>query len=91
MTGTTEIVKVSFNLPRIELGRLKDLARRRSIPVTQALRQAIISELYIQSIADRGAKLLVREKDGSMQEIVFSQTQTTDGKLLRDVEEALSV
>ncbi len=72
----TEIVKASFNFPKEELGGLKELAARRSIPVTQALRQAVASEQFLQRLADEDKKILVQDEDGNLQQIVFSQTQT---------------
>ncbi|MBV9251869.1 MAG: hypothetical protein JO227_21835 [Acetobacteraceae bacterium] len=72
-----EVTKATFNLPSAELDQLKQLAKRRSISVTQALRQAIVSELFLQRIADRGAKLLVQEPDGTLQQLVFNQTEAT--------------
>jgi hypothetical protein len=72
----SDIVKASFNLPRAELEQLKHLAHRRNIPVTQALRQALVSEQFIQNVADQHGKLLVQESDGSVQEIVFAQTRS---------------
>lgn len=77
MSERPEVVKASFNLPKEELESLKRLAMRRSVPVTQALRQAIVSELFLQDLADRGAKLLAKQDGEPLQEIVFSQTQAT--------------
>src|SRR3712207_6238532 len=71
-----EVVKATFNLPGSELESLKALSRRRHIPVVQALRQAIASELFIQRLVDDGAKLLVQLADGTLQQIVFSQAQS---------------
>lgn len=70
-----DITKATFNLPRHELDALRQLADRRSISVTQALRQALVTELYIQSLADHGSKLLVQDPEGSIQELVFNQTR----------------
>lgn len=70
------LVKASFNLPESELTALKQLASRRSTSATQVLRQALASELFIQELADRHAKLLVQESDRSIQQVLFAQTQT---------------
>ena len=75
-TEREPIVKASFNLPESELNVLKRLADRRSTSATQVLRQAIASELFIQDLAERGAKLLVQDSDKTIQQVVFSQTQT---------------
>ena len=70
-----KLIKVSFNLPTGEFDRVKTLAVRRAIPVTQVLRQAIFVEQTVQDIADRGAKLLVEEPDGTTRELILGQTQ----------------
>ena len=72
-----EVVKASFNIPKDELQDLKDLAARRGIPVTQALRQAIASELFLQQQADDGKKLIVESDSGSKMQLVFQQAATT--------------
>jgi hypothetical protein len=66
-------VKTTVNLPETEYQTLKELAERRQISFTHALRQAIQSELFIQSLVDRSAKLLVQYDDGNLQELVFTQ------------------
>ena len=73
-----DIVKASFNLPRAEFEALKELAERRSETATQALRQALVTEEFVQSLADRGAKLLVQEPGvdrDTLQEVMFAQTR----------------
>jgi hypothetical protein len=70
------VVKASFNLPESELNALKRLADRRSTSATQVLRQAIESELFIQELAEHGAKVLVQDSDKTIRQVVFSQTQT---------------
>ena len=71
-----EFVKASFNFPREELEIAKELASRRRIPVTQVLRQAIASELFLQRLADEDSKVLVQDEDGNVQQVVFNQTQS---------------
>jgi hypothetical protein len=72
-----EVVKASFNIPKDELKALKDLAGRRGIPVTQALRQAIASELFLQEQVDHGKKLIVESDDGDQMQLVFHQSAST--------------
>jgi hypothetical protein len=70
------IVKTTVNLPSEELDALKQLAERRSVSVTHALRQAIQTELFVQRLVDQGGTLLVQSADGDLQQLVFSQTQS---------------
>ncbi len=53
-------IRTTVNLPEGEYEALKALADRRQISFTHGLRQAIQSELFIQSLVDRGAKLSCR-------------------------------
>jgi hypothetical protein len=66
-----EIVKASFNFPKGELEELKALAARRSVPVTQVLRQAVAAELFLQQQVDEGKKVIVEDEDGRQMQIVF--------------------
>lgn len=66
----TKVVKASFNLPLRELEALRDIARRRSVSVTQALRQAIAIFVFLTNLPE-GTKVLVEEPDGRRREVVF--------------------
>lgn len=66
-------IRTTVNLPEDEYNALKVLADRRQISFTHGLRQAIQSELFIQSLVDRGARLLVQDQHGDMQQLVFTQ------------------
>lgn len=66
-------IRTTVNLPEHEYRSLKTLADRRQISFTHALRQAIQSELFIQSLTDDDAKLLVQSKHGDIQQLVFTQ------------------
>ena len=65
--------RTTVNLPDTEYDALKALADRREISFTHALRQAIQSELYIQSLVDSGTTLLAQTSDGRLKELVFTQ------------------
>jgi len=66
-------IRTTVNLPESEYEGLKALAERRQISFTHGLRQAIQSELFIQSLVDRDAKLLVQDEQGDVQQLVFTQ------------------
>lgn len=66
-------IRTTVKLPESEYESLRTLASRREISFTHALRQAIQSELFIQSLVDRGARLLVQDEHGDMQQLVFTQ------------------
>lgn len=64
-------VKVSFNLPVDELEDLRALANRRKDTVTDTLRRAIALEMLADEADQSGSKLLIRDPDGTMREIVL--------------------
>lgn len=64
-------VKVSFNLPADELAALKELAKRRRVSVTQALRQAIADSKFIEDQMKVNNQLVVERPDGSRSDIVI--------------------
>ena len=70
MTEERPMTKVSFNLPAEDLATLKAIAARRNITVTQALRQAIATEKFVEDTIQRGGKLLV-QRDKTVTEVVF--------------------
>jgi hypothetical protein len=64
------MVKASFNLPREELEGLRELAKKRRVSVTQALRQAIATERFLADQPE-GSKVFIEDPDGKMREVVF--------------------
>ena len=59
-SSRNELTKASFNLPADELDDLRRLAARRHTTATQVVRQALQTELFIQSLIDQGARILSR-------------------------------
>jgi hypothetical protein len=67
---SVKVVGASFKLPERELDALRDVARRRSINVTQALRQAIALYVFLANQPER-SRFVVEEPDGARREVVF--------------------
>ena len=67
-------IRTTVNLPEREYEALKELADRREISFTHALRQAIQTELLIQRLVDDGANFVVQPEDGQVERLVFTQT-----------------
>ena len=67
---SVRVVKASFNLPERELDALREVARRRAITVTQALRQAIALFVWLANQSEN-SKFLVESPDGTRREVVF--------------------
>ena len=70
-TGSLPVVKLSFNLPQPELDSLKSLAEARGITMTHALRQAIATEVLLDSEISDGSKVIIESRDGVRREVIF--------------------
>jgi hypothetical protein len=66
-----ERVKVSYNLPQVDIDALKELADWRNTTATEALRGAIATEHYIREAARHGARVLIEDSDKQLRELVF--------------------
>lgn len=65
-----DLVKVSFNLPADELEYLREVADKRGINVTQALRRAIATEKLIDDVDSSDSKLLIEQGDATREVII---------------------
>lgn len=72
MAATVEqtLVKVIFELPESEYEQLKEVAERRGISITKALRQAIQTEAFLDEETRDGFKLVLEGK-GARTELSF--------------------
>ena len=61
-----DLVRVRVNIPRTELEELEALARLEGITVTDAIRRAIKSELYLTRKTHEGCSLLLEDRKGQM-------------------------
>lgn len=65
-------VRLSVNLSRKAAEALKSITERREITLTEAVRRAISTQLWVEDTLDRGAKILVVEPgDGPVHEMNF--------------------
>jgi predicted transcriptional regulator len=71
-------VKISANLSDAVVEALKEIATKRGISMTEALRQAISHEKYFQDAIDQDQKILLEEpKSGRLREVVLLQSLKT--------------
>jgi hypothetical protein len=59
-------------LPTETLDALKSIAAKRGTTVTEALRQVIESQRFLQGEMENGSKILIQNPDRSMQQLVFN-------------------
>jgi hypothetical protein len=64
-------VKISVTLSNQQYAMLQKLAADQGIDTADALRKAIVTEDFIKAQIKAGKKILIQDKNNSMQEIVF--------------------
>lgn len=64
-----EIVKVTTNLPKQLVDDLREDASRNGDTLTQGLKAAITTKLFLDREIRGGAKLLIQEPDGSLVQV----------------------
>lgn len=67
-----DITKVTVNLPTDTLNALRKMAAKRGTTVTEALRQVIESQHFLQNETENGSKILIQSPDRSVQQLVFN-------------------
>jgi len=69
--SATGAVRLSIKLSAEAAEAIREVTERRGITITEAIRRAISIHKYIDDANARGAKILIREQDDSMMELVF--------------------
>jgi hypothetical protein len=69
-TGTGS-VRLSIKLSADAAEAIREISERRGITITEVIRRAISTHKYIDDASARGAKVLVREPDKTVSELVF--------------------
>jgi predicted transcriptional regulator len=63
--------KVTANLPESVVQALTEVAQKRGITMTDALRRAISIQKYLEGVYDEGGTVLVERKGQPLREVVF--------------------
>ena len=72
-------VKLSALLSSTVVDALREVAAKRGISMTEALRQAISHEKYFQDAIDQNRKILIEEpKSGRLVEVVLAPSSKVD-------------
>ena len=66
-----EIVKVTTNLPKVAVDELREDAALKGDTLTQGLKAAISTKLYLDGEVRKGAKVFVQQPDGQMVQLVL--------------------
>jgi hypothetical protein len=68
---TTDTTRLSVNLGPAVADRLREYTTRNGVTATEAIRRAISLLDYADAARERGAYLNIREKDGTLKEVLF--------------------
>lgn len=66
-----EKTKLTVNLSEEVTATLKALASERGTSVTEILRQAISTEKFLLAEVKEGGKVLIKDRDGNMKELLL--------------------
>jgi ABC-type uncharacterized transport system substrate-binding protein len=66
-----EAKRITVSLSPDTVAKLQKIAEAKGITFTEALRQSVATEIYLQSEIENGGKILVQKKDNTLREIVF--------------------
>lgn len=66
-----KVIKMSVNLPTDDVKVLRALAKKRSVTMTEVLRQAIGTEKFIDTVNEDEGKILIEDKEGRVRQLVF--------------------
>jgi predicted transcriptional regulator len=65
------IIKMSVNLGSDVVEVLKTLARKRCSTMTDVIRQAIGTEVFLQGVRDNHGTVLIEDKNGRVRQLVL--------------------
>lgn len=63
--------RTSFNLSPEAEEAVRELARRRGVSMGEVIRRALSTEKFLADRQAAGAKVLIREPDGTLREVVM--------------------
>jgi predicted transcriptional regulator len=70
-TADSTTIRLSVNLTPEIAESLRSISNRRGITLTEAIRRAISTQLFVEDALDQGAKILISEPDEPVRELVF--------------------
>ena len=70
-TTVNKVFKTSVNLPDVTLEALESIAKKRGKTMSQVIRDAIATEAVLQEAAENKAKVLIKEMDGSIKQLII--------------------
>jgi alpha-D-ribose 1-methylphosphonate 5-triphosphate synthase subunit PhnL len=71
VSQTADVIKMTVNMSKENMDSAKTLATKNSTTVTDIINRAVVLEKFFEEKKAEGAKILVKNKDGSMIEVFF--------------------
>ena len=65
------IIKTSINLPEDAIEAVREISRRTGSSMSDVIRQAISTEKYLQDTTSKGGKILIKESDNTLKELLI--------------------
>jgi hypothetical protein len=69
--GNQGLIKTSMNLPAQSLETLRELAKQTNTSMAEVVRKAIEIEKFLRDASGEGSKILIKDKDSSIRELVL--------------------
>ncbi|NGP09646.1 hypothetical protein G6038_30120 [Rhodococcus sp. 14C212] len=68
---TSDVSKVTANLPNEDILRLDSIAKKHATTKTAALVRAIRTTKFLEDAEAEGGSVFIKDKDGTLREVVF--------------------
>jgi predicted DNA-binding protein len=69
--ANVKVYKTTVNLPDSSMATLEALAARRGKTMSQIIREAIETERVLQETVDNGGKVLLKERDDTLKQLII--------------------
>jgi len=66
-----KIIKTSINLPEDAVQAVREIAEKTGSTMANVIRQAISTEKYLQDTTDKGGKILIKDADNTIKELLI--------------------
>lgn len=71
-------IKVSVKLSPVDVAALEELAAKRGTTVSEVVRQAIGTEVFVERVDEEGGRVLVEDRDGRVRQLIPRKTAARD-------------
>lgn len=65
------MVKTSMTLPEQSIETLKEISKATGTSMAEVVRRAVATEKFLRDTVSEGSKILIRDKDSSLRELVL--------------------